>query len=198
MGKVFGRPLVLVPVGTLLVLVGLLVALNGVGAWRWGGVLADERWCESGRQDMCLLREEATIDGPSYTRRQAGEEWVVRPASGGSHEVDLPGEASDVLEEQGTSEVVALTQPDGDLVGVEAEGRVVGTVWVGWYGVLQLVGLGLLVIGLGAGLGVAGWRIRRSTGSWGRAASVREHGSAWVAIPVVGGAVLWLLPRLVL
>jgi hypothetical protein len=195
-GKILGRPVVLLPAGVVMLLVGLLVALNGIGAHRWGGALAEERWCESGRDELCLVRSPATIEGPSHSRREAGDEWLVRPVSGGDvGEVDLPDDASEAFADSDPGEVVALAQPDGDLVGIEADGRVVGSTWVGRYGVLQLVGLGLLGFGLGLGMVVAGWRIRRSSGSWGAHASVRQHGSGWVAIPVVAGFLVWMLPR---
>jgi hypothetical protein len=196
MGRIVGRPFVLVPVGVVLIVAGLFVALNGIGAHRWGVVLDERRWCGTGGEELCLDRVEATLDGPRSTRREAGDEWVVRPTTGGAaHEIDLPSDASDELADGRPGTVLALAQPDGDVVGIQASGRVVGTTWVGTPGVLQLVGLGLVVLGLGLGMVVAGSRIRRSTGSWSGSASVREHGSGWVAVPVVGGALLWLLPR---
>lgn len=85
----------------------------------------------------------------------------------------------------------------GDVVGLEASGRTVGTTWVGAYGVLQRVGLGLMVTSVGAGLVLVARRMRRATGSWVEHESVRRHGSAVMALPVVVGFVLWLVPRFI-
>lgn len=41
MGKAFSRPLVLLPLGVVVLLVGLLTALNGVASARWGSALED-------------------------------------------------------------------------------------------------------------------------------------------------------------
>lgn len=195
MGTVFARPVVLLPLGVVVLLVGLLTALNGVGAWRWGGVVDDNRSCGAGQQEMCLVRDDVTLDGPNFSRRSAGDDWELRLASGRTHEVSLPDADSDALEDTGVTEGVMLSQPDGDVVGVEAGGRVIGTTWVGGYGVLQLAGLGLLGAGLGAGLVVVARRMRRSTGSWAEHEPVQKHGSVAVALPVVVGFVLWMMPR---
>ncbi|MFC7489476.1 MULTISPECIES: hypothetical protein [unclassified Knoellia] len=193
MGKVFSRPVVLLPLGVVLLVVGLLTGLGAVGAWRWGGVVEDGRACGAGREDMCLVRDDVAIDGPNSSWRSAGNDWTLTPSSGPTHEVALPGRASDELGD--ATEAVMLSQPDGDVVGVEAGGRSVGTTWFGAYGVLQRVGLGLLGLSLGGGLVVASRRMRRATGSWVEHEPLQRHGSAALALPVVVGFVLWIVPR---
>jgi len=197
MAKVFGRPVLLLTIGVLLVLGGLLTGLGSVGAWRWGEVIDDGRVCGAGQQGMCLVREDVVLDGPHFSRRSAGDDWDLRLGSGRTHEVSLPDAGSDALDDAGVSEGVMLSQPDGDVVGVEAGGRTIGTTWVGAYGVLQRAGLGLMVTSLGAGLVLVARRMRRATGSWVEHESVQRHGSAVVALPVVVGFVLWLVPRFI-
>jgi hypothetical protein len=197
MGRFVSRPFVLLPLGVALLLAGLLTGLNSVGAWRWGGVLEDNRECGANQQGMCLVREDVAIDGPRFTRRSAGDEWDLRPASGRAHEVSLPDGASDDLVDAEASDGVMLSQPDGDVVGVEVDGATIGTTWVGAYGALQLVGLGVLVTSLGAGLLLAARRMRRSTGSWVEHEPLQKHGSALLALPVVVGFVLWVIPRFI-
>jgi len=186
---------VLLPLGVALVLAGLLTGLNSIGAWRWGGVLDDNQTCDTGQQGMCLVREDVTIDGPDYTWRNAGDDWDLQPATGRAHEVSLPGGDSDDLEDAQVRQGVMLSQPDGDVVGVEVDGRTIGTTWVGAYGTLQLLGLGLLVTSLGAGLILGARRMRRATGSWVEHEPLQRHGSAALALPVLVGFVLWVLPR---
>lgn len=197
MGKFFGRPVVLLPLGVVALLVGLLVALNSIGAWRWGGVVEAGTTCESAGQEMCLVRDDVSLDGPHYSRRSAGDEWDLTLASGRTEEVSLPDDVSGAIAESEASSGVMLSQPDGDVVGVETDAATTGTTWVGGYGVLQLVGLGLMVLGLGAGLVLVAVRMRRSTGSWTARESVQQHGSAVVALPVVLGFVLWMAPRFI-
>ncbi len=197
MGRFVSRPVVLLPLGVALLLAGLLTGLNSIGAWRWGSVLDANRACGTDQQGMCLVREDVAIDGPHYTWRNAGDDWDLRPASGRAHEVSLPDGDSDALDDARVRDGVMLSQPDGDVVGVEVDGRTIGTTWVGAYGALQLLGLGLLVTSLGAGLVVVARRMRRATGSWVEHDSVQKHGSAVVALPVVVGFVLWVLPRFI-
>ena len=197
MGKVLARPLVLLPLGVVFLLVGLLTALNSVAASRWGGVVEEGRACEGGggtASGMCLVRTDVAVDGPHFSRRQAGDRWELRPASGREEEVSLPDDASDRLRKADVTRGVMLSQPDGDVVGLEAAGERVPTTWTGAYGVLQRVGLGLLALGLGAGLVVVALRMRRAVG-WTGHESVQKHGSAAVALPVVLGFVLWMAPR---
>ncbi|EAP99845.1 hypothetical protein JNB_06739 [Janibacter sp. HTCC2649] len=73
----------------------------------------------------------------------------------------------------------------------------IGTTSVGAYGALQLVGLGLLVTSLGAGMVLAARRMRRATGSWVEHEPLQKHGSAALALPIVLGFVLWVLPRFI-
>lgn len=184
----------LLPLGVVALVVGLLLALNSIGAWRWGGVVEAGTTCEGGRAEMCLVRDDVSVDGPHYSRRSAGDEWDLAVAGGDVEEVSLPGEA---FEGDAVTEGVMLSQPDGDVVGLESGGTTTGTTWVGGYGVLQLVGLGLLVLGLGAGLVLVALRMRRSTGSWTAHESVQQHGSVVIAVPVVLGFVLWTAPRFI-
>ncbi|MFD1946301.1 hypothetical protein [Nocardioides aestuarii] len=194
MGKILGRPVVLLPLGVVALLVGLLVALNSIGAGRWGGVVEAGTACESPGQEMCLVRDDVSLDGPHSSRRSAGDDWDLTPASGEPEEVSLPGDA---LDDVAAREGVMLSQPDGDVVGVEVDAVTTGTTWVGGYGVLQLLGLGLMVLSLGAGLVLVALRMRRSTGSWSAHESVQQHGSALLALPVVLGLVLWMAPRFI-
>lgn len=199
MGKVFARPIVLLPLGVVVLVVGLLTALNAVGAARWGGVVDEGRACASSGGEpsgMCLVRTDVAVDGPHYSRRDAGDDWDLEPASGRVEEISLPDGASDRLREADVTRGVMLSQPDGDVVGLEAAGERVATTWTGTYGVLQRVGLGLMALGLGAGLVVVALRMRRSVG-WTGHAPVQKHGSAAVALPVVLGFVLWILPRFI-
>ncbi|MEO7268970.1 MAG: hypothetical protein ABIW49_07175 [Knoellia sp.] len=197
MGKFVSRPVVLLPLGVALLLAGLLTGLNSIGAWRWGGVLDDNRACGSNQQEMCLVRDDVAIDGPRYTWRNAGDDWGLRPASGRAHEVSLSDGDSHDLDDAQVRDGVMLSQPDGDVVGVEVDGRTIGTTWVGAYGALQLVGLGVLVTSLGAGLLLAARRMRRATGSWVEHEPLQQHGSAALVLPVVLGFVLWVLPRFI-
>ncbi|EAP99844.1 hypothetical protein JNB_06734 [Janibacter sp. HTCC2649] len=122
MGKFVSRPLVLLPLGVALLLAGLLTGLNSVGAWRWGSVLDDQRFCGADHQGMCLVREDVTIDGPRNTWRSAGDDWDLRPTSGRAHEVSLPDGDSDALDDAQVHDGAMLSQPDGDVVGVEVDG----------------------------------------------------------------------------
>ncbi|GGB71583.1 hypothetical protein N798_16575 [Knoellia flava TL1] len=196
MGKVFARPFVLLPLGVVFLVVGLFTALNAVGAARWGGVVAEGRTCGSEASGMCLVRTDVTVDGPHYSRRDAGDDWDLEPASGRAEEVSLPDRASARLRGAEVTRGVMLSQPDGDVVGLEAAGERVATTWTGTYGALQRVGLGLLAGGLGAGLVVVALRMRRAVG-WTGHEPVQKHGSAAVALPVVLGFVLWMLPRFI-
>lgn len=194
MGRVFARPVVLLPLGVVLLVVGLLTALNAVGAARWGGVVAEGRACGGEPSGMCVVRTDVAVDGPHWSRREAGDDWDLEPASGRVREVSLPDRASNRLRDAGVTRGVMLSQPDGDVVGLEAGGERVATTWTGTYGVLQRVGLGLMALGLGGGLVVVALRMRRSTG-WTGHEPVRKHGSVAVALPVVVGFVLWMMPR---
>ncbi|MDT0214576.1 hypothetical protein Q9R29_11830 [Rothia sp. ARF10] len=196
MGKVFARPFVLLPLGVVVLIVGLLTALNAVGAARWAGVVEEGRACGSEPRGMCLVRTDVVVDGPHLSRRDAGDDWDLEPASGRVEEVSLPDRASARLQSADVTRGVMLSQPDGDVVGLEAGGERVATTWTGTYGVLQRVGLGLLGGGLGAGLVVVALRMRRAVG-WTGHEPVQKHGSAAVALPVVLGFVLWMLPRFI-
>jgi hypothetical protein len=197
MGKAFSRPLVLLPLGVVVLLVGLLTALNGVASARWGSALEDGTACGATPRGMCLVREDVTIDGPRHQRRTAGERWVLQPAGGLPVRVDLPDDESDALQDSRVTEVTMLSQPDGDVVGVETDGRRIGTTSVGVYGVLQRLGLGILGMSLGVGMLIAGTRMRRATGSWVEHEPLQKHGTAALALPVVVGFVVWMAPRFV-
>ena len=196
MGKVVARPFVLLPLGVVFLVVGLLTALNAVAAARWGGVVEEGRACGSEASGMCLVRTDVAVDGPHFSRRDAGDDWDLQPSSGRAEEVSLPDRASDRLRDADVTRGVMLSQPDGDVVGLEAADERVPTTWTGTYGVLQRVGLGLLALGLGAGLVVVALRMRRAVG-WTGHESVQRHGSAAVALPVVLGFVLWMAPRFI-
>ncbi|MFW5472065.1 hypothetical protein ACOCJ5_02040 [Knoellia sp. CPCC 206450] len=195
-GKVVARPLVLLPLGVVALVVSLLTALNAVAAARWGDVVEEGRACGSEASGMCLVRTDVSVDGPRYSRRDAGDDWDLRPSSGRAHEVSLPDRASDRLREADVTQGVMLSQPDGDVVGLEAGGERVATTWNGTYGALQRVGLGLLGAGLGAGLVVVALRMRRAVG-WTGHEPVQKHGSVAVALPVLLGFVLWTAPRFI-
>ncbi|CAN7366563.1 hypothetical protein [Knoellia sp. LjRoot47] len=197
MGTVFARPVVLLPLGVVVLLVGLLTALNGVASARWGGVHDDGTACGPTPEGMCLVREDVTVDGPRYQRRTAGDRWVLQPSGGRPVRVDLPDDDSDALDESGATDVVMLSQPDGDVVGIETDGRRIGTTGVGAYGVLQRAGLGILGMSLGAGMVLAGVRMRRATGSWVEHEPLQSHGTAALALPVVVGFVVWMAPRFI-
>lgn len=196
MGRVFARPIVLLPLGVVVLVVSLLTALNAVAAARWGGVVEEGRACGSEASGMCLVRTDVALDGPHYTRRDAGDDWDLDPASGRTRQVSLPDGASDRLREGDVTNGVMLSQPDGDVVGLEAGGERVATTWNGTYGVLQRAGLGLLGGGLGAGLVVVALRMRRAVG-WAGHEPLQKHGSAAVALPALLGFVLWMLPRFI-
>ena len=143
---------------------------------------------------MCLVRTDVAARRTALSRRPPATTGTSTLASGRSHEVSLPDHDSTRPPGRRGHRGGLLSQPDGD-VGVEAGGRTIGTTWVGAYGVLQLVGLGILGTSLGAGLLLVALRIRRAAGSWVGHEPVRKHGSAALALPVVVGFVLWIMPR---
>lgn len=196
-----GRPLVLVPLGIVLLLVSTLYALGSIASHRWGGVVAEQRWCgtPAAGEGLCADRVEVELSGPYSSRREPGNEWRIAPnaALGDDrpHTVDVSDDGP--LRHRGATAVVALVeQEERDVVALAVGDTVLPVNDVGLRGVLSRSGLGLMGVAAGIGCLLVGVRMRRDGGSWGERRRIQAYGSAWLALPVVAGFLLFATARL--
>jgi len=198
---VFGRPALLVPLGAVLLLVGILVALDGIGSFRTGAAVDDAQMCADSDSAVCLERVDVRLKGPVLTRRATGHDFTVRTVDGdylGRISVD-DDEDSDRLEEVVTNTVTAWVKGDDpdEVVAVELpDGTVVSTLWIGLRGLTAHLAFGLLGFGVGSGLLVTGLRFRRAGTPWLSADERTPVGASAAALFVVPAGVVVLLLRL--
>ena len=207
MRKVLGRPVILVPLGVVLLVVGVFVGLNAVGAHRTGAAVEDRVMCSSSDAHLCFEVVPATLEGPRPRGiRAVGRDWAALPVDGSDLEgFSVTRSDSERLEDVGEETVGIWVKPYDaeDPVAVELDGsEVVPTQWVGLRGVGSHVSVGLLLVGLGAALIVSGVRFVRSGNGWLRADTSTEFGSAGAALVLVPAgfavtAVIFRMPPVV-
>ena len=188
MRAVFGRPVLLVSLGLVLVLTGIWVALNGIGAHRIGTAVEDARLCAASDAEPCLEEVDVRVNGPVFTRRAAGDDFTVRTIDGDYlGRVTVDGEGSALLGATNRGTVTAwLDNGDDDIVAVALEdGAVVPALWTGLRAVTAYLTFGLFAVGVGVTLLVTGLRFRRAGTSWTTADERTPFGTAAAALLVV-------------
>ena len=186
MRNVFGGPVVLIPVGVVLLLVGAFVALNGVGDWRTGQAADDRVMCADTDSGVCFDVVEGTISPQPRGRRDIGREWDAAAADGGElKDFSVTDDDSDLLEEVGDEPVGIWVKPSDptDPAAIELpDGTLVQSQWNGLRGVAAHLVFGLLVIGVAVGLLVTGLRRRAD-----REAPFGSGYAAFVIVPAAFG-----------
>lgn len=204
MREVYGRPVILIPLGVVLLLVGIVIVLNGIGSYRTGTAVAEARTCATADSDGCLLPVEVRVRGPVVTRRAAGVDYSVRATSGerlGRVTVD-DGDDSVRLADLGGNTVTAWVKRDdpadrGDVVAFALpDGAVVPVLWIGLRGLSAYLTFGLLVWGFGVALLAPGLRFRRAGTPWLSADASTPFGAAAAALLILPAGVVVVLVRL--
>jgi hypothetical protein len=159
-----GHPAVLIPVGLLILVVGVFVGLNAVGDHRTGQAADERRLCAESGSGVCFDVVEATIEPQVRGRRDIGREWDATAVDGGELKgFSVTHDDSDLLEEVGDQPVAIWVKPSDptDPAAVELpDGTLVQSQWNGLRGVAAHVASGLLLIGIGVGVLITGLRRR--------------------------------------
>ena len=191
--RILGCPVLLLPVGLLLLVVGGFVALNGVGDYRTGEAVEGRVMCAASESDVCFDVVEATISAQVVGRRDIGREWDATAVDGDELKAfSVTDDDSELLDDAGDATVgiwVKLSDPTDPAAVELPDGTIVESQWNGWRGVAAHLAFGLLAIGVGFGLVVTALRFARSGSGWWRANTETSFGSAWAALVIVPAAI---------
>ena len=199
MRKVYGRPALLVPLGSVLLVVAILVGIGGAGPYRTGAAVADRLLCATSDLDGCLETVDVRLKGPVVSLRTAGAGFGVRTVTGDYlGRVSVGHDAAHALEHTVGNTVTAWLAPEEtEIVAIETTGGVVvPALWIGVRGLAAHLAFALLIGGLGLAMLAPGLRFRRAGTTWWAADETTPFGTTAAALLVVPAAVAVLLVRL--
>jgi hypothetical protein len=150
------RPVLMFLYAVVLVLLALALAGAGVGALRAGKALDADRVCGAGETEDCLERAAGVLDGPHY-QRGPGDEWWIRPHSGGEFlDADVDRTHRDELEPYAGATVTGLVH-EGDLVAIDLPAERVVTRSGGVRGAMFFAAMSLLCLAGALMVFSSGW-----------------------------------------
>ena len=200
MRKVYGRPALLVPLGSVLLVVAILVGIGGAGPYRTGAAVADRLLCATSDLDGCLETVDVRLKGPVVSLRSAGADFGARTVAGDYlGRVSVEDDDAHALEHTVGNTVSAWLAPEetDEIVAIETtDGVVVPALWIGVRGLAAHLAFALLIGGLGLALLAPGLRFRRAGTPWWSADETTPFGTTAAGLLVVPAAVAVLLVRL--